>query len=85
MAQTIMRRFCHQQRLLCKAPPEEVAVNVVQQNIGGLFEMDNATYKELLEYHQAHDSSWTDYRVLPYPADSRVLSAYVREIVGLTG
>ncbi|EGG03317.1 uncharacterized protein MELLADRAFT_109451 [Melampsora larici-populina 98AG31] len=84
MAQTIMRRFCHQQRLLCKAPPPNDPVKVVQRNVGGLFEMDDMVYGKLLNYHQAQDSAWCDWRVLPYPDGAKVLSAYAREVGVLT-
>ncbi|EGF97028.1 uncharacterized protein MELLADRAFT_114649 [Melampsora larici-populina 98AG31] len=80
MGQTIMRRFCHQQRLLCKAPPQSDPVKVVQRNIGGLFEMDDITYTKLLMYCQAQDSSWVNCRVLPYPDGAQILSAYAREV-----
>ncbi|EGG02092.1 uncharacterized protein MELLADRAFT_91698 [Melampsora larici-populina 98AG31] len=85
MAQTIMRRFCHQQRLLCKAPPENDQSVPVQHNIGGLFEMDDKIYEKLLKYHQAQDESWVDYRQLPYPEGANILSAYAHEVGALDG
>ncbi|EGG01850.1 uncharacterized protein MELLADRAFT_66787 [Melampsora larici-populina 98AG31] len=85
MAQTVMRRFCHTQRLLCKAPPVDEKIKIIQRNVGTLFEMDDKVYMDLLKYHQAQDKAWFDYRVLPYPDGARILSAYAREVGVLTG
>ncbi|KAG0147119.1 hypothetical protein CROQUDRAFT_699695, partial [Cronartium quercuum f. sp. fusiforme G11] len=72
--------FCHLQRLLCKAPPEDDTVKVVQRNISSLFEMDDEVYKKLLAYHRAQDKSWVNYHVLPYPNGACILSAYAHEV-----
>ncbi|KAH9809366.1 hypothetical protein DFH28DRAFT_905323 [Melampsora americana] len=85
MGQTIMWRFCHQQCLLCKAPPKEHnPKTIIQKNVGRLFEMDDKSYNQLLAYHQAQDSSWKDYRKIPHIDGSCILASYAHEVVGLT-
>lgn len=87
MSQTMMRRFCHLQQLAGKAPPEcnGPVEKIIQHKVGGVFEVDEQTYKALLKYYQTQEPSWKDYRILPHPMDARVLGPYAREVVGLKG
>ncbi|EGG07105.1 uncharacterized protein MELLADRAFT_86041 [Melampsora larici-populina 98AG31] len=86
MAQTIMRRFCHLQRLMGKAPPEMSTIEKKsQRNVGAAFEVDPTTYECLLKYYQSQDNQWTDFRRLPYPENAQVLGPFVREVMTLEG
>ncbi|KAG0150144.1 hypothetical protein CROQUDRAFT_38811 [Cronartium quercuum f. sp. fusiforme G11] len=86
MAQTMMKWFCHLQRLFSHQFAKDKDAELrAQRNIGGLFGMDDDTYSMLLKYQQAKDATWVDYRQPPYASGSRVLGAAVRELMGLEG
>lgn len=86
MAQTIMKQFCHLQRLLAQAPPEEkLKSKISQRNVGPHFEVNKATYNLLFNYYHEQDDSWLDFRRLPYPDGAKVLGPFVHEVVGLDG
>lgn len=86
MAQTMMTRFCHLQRLLNQPLPESQAPNPrPNRNVGKVFELDDLTYALLLTYYQEIGAEWVDHRKLPYAVGSQVLTPSAREVQGLEG
>lgn len=78
MAISLMKRYGQLQRIKRIEPEKEEEIENRKEN--GLVEVDEDTYKGLLEYYQAIDPSWRDYRDVPHPEGAKVVSVYVKDV-----